>query len=376
MSANNSGADRLRQKGDASVTELSERKKKILKTIIDDYISTAMPVGSKTIAQHMGMSISSATVRNEMNELETMGYLDQPHTSAGRIPSDKAFRMYVDSLMEMSQLTSPEMDFACDYYDERMVQTETVLKAAASAISEATDYVSVVMVPRLSSVTIRHLQLVPITPSTALAVLVTDAGVIRDTPVSFNTEVTPQQLEDVSKSLNGIFSGRRITPEDLDIHSEIMQELRGQREIFSQVTDIIRDHLLTGDSSVEVGGAARLLSHPEYNDVGKAREMLQLLDSGEIGRAIEQSDGVELKVTIGSENRSEHLKDCSVVTASYKIGGRAAGTIGVIGPVRMKYDKVIKVLSYMKASLSEVLSSSGKLLDQNGKENNDEQEQK
>ena len=211
MSANNSGADRLRQKGDASVTELSERKKKILKTIIDDYISTAMPVGSKTIAQHMGMSISSATVRNEMNELETMGYLDQPHTSAGRIPSDKAFRMYVDSLMEMSQLTSPEMDFACDYYDERMVQTETVLKAAASAISEATDYVSVVMVPRLSSVTIRHLQLVPITPSTALAVLVTDAGVIRDTPVSFNTEVTPQQLEDVSKSLNGIFSGRRIT---------------------------------------------------------------------------------------------------------------------------------------------------------------------
>lgn len=359
-----------------SVTELSERKKKILKTIIDDYISTAMPVGSKTIAQHMGMSISSATVRNEMNELETMGYLDQPHTSAGRIPSDKAFRMYVDSLMEMSQLTSPEMDFACDYYDERMVQTETVLKAAASAISEATDYVSVVMVPRLSSVTIRHLQLVPITPSTALAVLVTDAGVIRDTPVSFNTEVTPQQLEDVSKSLNGIFSGRRITPEDLDIHSEIMQELRGQREIFSQVTDIIRDHLLAGDSSVEVGGAARLLSHPEYNDVGKAREMLQLLDSGEIGRAIEQSDGVELKVTIGSENRSEHLKDCSVVTASYKIGGRAAGTIGVIGPVRMKYDKVIKVLSYMKASLSEVLSSSGKLLDQNGKENNDEQEQK
>ena len=234
--------------------ELSERKKKILKTIIDDYISTAMPVGSKTIAEHMGMSISSATVRNEMNELESMGYLDQPHTSAGRIPSDKAFRMYVDSLLEMTQLTAPEISFASDYYDERMVQTEAVLKAAASAISEATDYVSVVMAPRLSSVTIRRLQLVPISDNSALAVLVTDAGVIRDTPIAFNTSVTPEQLEDVSKALNNIFAGRRLTSEDLNIHSEIMQELQGQREVFSQVTDILRSHLLTSGTAFTVGG--------------------------------------------------------------------------------------------------------------------------
>ena len=349
--------------------ELSERKKKILKTIIDDYISTAMPVGSKTIAEHMGMSISSATVRNEMNELESMGYLDQPHTSAGRIPSDKAFRMYVDSLLEMTQLTAPEISFASDYYDERMVQTEAVLKAAASAISEATDYVSVVMAPRLSSVTIRHLQLVPISDNSALAVLVTDAGVIRDTPIAFNTAVTPEQLEDVSKALNNIFAGRRLTSEDLNIHSEIMQELQGQREVFSQVTDILRSHLLTADTAFTVGGTAKLLSHPEYSDVERARDMLQLLDSGsEIGSVLKESDGVEMKVSIGSG-----LKDCAVVTASYKIGDRNAGTIGVIGPVRMQYDKVIKVLSYMKQSLSEVLGSSGKLIEEGSKEKENEE---
>ena len=289
--------------------ELSERKKKILKTIIDDYISTAMPVGSKTIAEHMGMSISSATVRNEMNELESMGYLDQPHTSAGRIPSDKAFRMYVDSLLEMTQLTAPEISFASDYYDERMVQTEAVLKAAASAISEATDYVSVVMAPRLSSVTIRHLQLVPISDNSALAVLVTDAGVIRDTPIAFNTAVTPEQLEDVSKALNNIFAGRRLTSEDLNIHSEIMQELKGQREVFSQVTDILRSHLLTSDTAFTVGGTAKLLSHPEYSDVERARDMLQLLDSGsEIGSVLKESDGVEMKVSIGSETAAAVLR--------------------------------------------------------------------
>ena len=357
--------------------ELSERKKKILKTIIDDYISTAMPVGSKTIAEHMGMSVSSATIRNEMNELESMGYLDQPHTSAGRIPSDKAFRMYVDSLMEMAQLTPPEMNFACDYYDERMVQTESVLRAAASAISEATDYVSVVMAPRMSTVTVRHIQLVPITDTSALVVLVTDAGIIRDTPVSFNASITPDQLDDVSKNLNKIFAGRVISADDLDIHREIMQELQGQREIFTQVTEILRDHLLTSDGTVTVGGAARLLNHPEYSDVAKARDMLQLLDSdGQINTVLDSPDGMEFKITIGSENRSEQLKDCSVVTATYKVGDRSEGTIGVIGPVRMKYDKVIQVLSYMKNSLSEVLGSSGKLLEDNSKEKNHDQEGK
>jgi len=355
--------------------ELSERKKKILKTIIDDYISTAMPVGSKTIAEHMGMSISSATIRNEMNELESMGYLDQPHTSAGRIPSDKAFRMYVDSLMEMAQLTPPEMNFACDYYDERMVQTESVLRAAASAISEATDYVSVVMAPRLNRVTVRHIQLVPITSTSALVVLVTDVGIVRDTPVSFNNPITADQLDDVSKNLNKIFAGRVLSADDLDIHREIMQELQGQREIFTQVTEILRDHLLSADSSFTVGGTARLLNHPEYDDVDKARSMLSLLDSNrQISSVINSDDGMEFKITIGSENQNEQFKDCSVVTATYKVGDRSEGTIGVIGPVRMKYDKVIQVLSYMKDSLAEVLGSSGKRIDNNVKENDHEQE--
>ena len=189
-----------------------------------------------------------------------------------------------------------------------------------------------------------------------------------------DVKMTPEQLEDVSKALNNIFAGRRLTSEDLNIHSEIMQELKGQREVFSQVTDILRSHLLTSDTAFTVGGTAKLLSHPEYSDVERARDMLQLLDSGsEIGSVLKESDGVEMKVSIGSENRSSRLKDCAVVTASYKIGDRNAGTIGVIGPVRMQYDKVIKVLSYMKQSLSEVLGSSGKLIEEGSKEKENEE---
>lgn len=349
--------------------ELSERKKKILKTVIDDYISTAMPVGSKTIAEHLGMSISSATIRNEMNELESMGYLDQPHTSAGRIPSDKAFRMYVDSLLEMSALSVPEMDFACDYYDKQMIQTEAVLHAAANAISDATNYVSVVMAPRMNTVTIRHIQLVPLSDTAALVLLVTSGGIIRDTAINFGNAVSAQQLDDVSKTLNTIFAGRSITPDDMSIHEEIMNEMQGQRELFTQVTDILRDYLLEQGGNVTVGGVARLLNHPEYNDVSKAKNMLQLLDSKEeMNHIIGDSADVEFKVTIGSENESQQLKDCSVVTATYKVGDKNTGTIGVIGPVRMQYDKVIKVLNYMKYSLSEALSSPGIAIEDKSKE--------
>lgn len=178
--------------------ELNERKQKILRTIIDDYISSAMPVGSKTIAEQLGMRISSATIRNEMSELEELGYLEQPHTSAGRIPSDKAYRMYVDQLLEIASLSAEDAEFIKGYYDERMHETQGILEGAAKAISNATDYVSLIMPPQLKSVAIKHIQLVPVSERAALAVVVTDAGIIKDTPVILESNVTPAQLEDAS----------------------------------------------------------------------------------------------------------------------------------------------------------------------------------
>lgn len=337
--------------------ELNERKRKILRTIIDDYISSAMPVGSKTIAEQLGMRISSATIRNEMSELEELGYLEQPHTSAGRIPSDKAYRMYVDQLLEIASLSAEDAEFIKGYYDERMHETQGILEGAAKAISNATDYVSLIMPPQLKSVAIKHIQLVPVSERAALAVVVTDAGIIKDTPVILESNVTPAQLEDASHLLNKIFAGRQIS-EGMRIN-DIYNEIQGQREIFTQITDFLTSRLNPGHREILIGGAAKLLAHPEYaTDLDAARNMLQLLDSKEQLRDIllEQPD-MEIRVRIGAENHNANMHDCSVVTATYRLGGRVMGRLGVIGPVRMNYGRVLQVMKYMSASLSEVLSS-------------------
>lgn len=339
--------------------ELNERKRKILRTIIDDYISSAMPVGSKTIAEQLGMRISSATIRNEMSELEELGYLEQPHTSAGRIPSDKAYRMYVDQLLEIASLSAEDAEFIKGYYDERMHETQGILEGAAKAISNATDYVSLIMPPQLKSVAIKHIQLVPVSERAALAVVVTDAGIIKDTPVILESNATPAQLEDASHLLNKIFAGRQISEGNVLRINDIYNEIQGQREIFTQITDFLTSRLNPGHREILIGGAAKLLAHPEYaTDLDAARNMLQLLDSKEQLKDIllEQPD-MEIRVRIGAENHNANMHDCSVVTATYRLGGRVMGRLGVIGPVRMNYGRVLQVIKYMSASLSEVLSS-------------------
>lgn len=338
--------------------ELNERKRRILRTIIDDYISSAMPVGSKTIAEQLGMRLSSATIRNEMSELEELGYLEQPHTSAGRIPSDKAYRIYVDQLMEIASLSAEDAEYIKGYYDERMHETQGILEGAAKAISNATDYVSLIMPPQLKSVAIKHIQLVPVSDRAALAVVVTDAGIIKDTPLILETAVTASQLEDASHLLNKIFAGKRISEGEAGV-SDIYTEIQGQREIFTQITDFLTSRFNSGYREILIGGAAKLLAHPEYaTDLGAARNMLQLLDSKEQLRDIllEQPD-MEIRVRIGTENQNAQIKDCSVVTATYRMGGRVMGRLGVIGPVRMNYGRVLQVMKYMSASLSEVLSA-------------------
>ena len=339
--------------------ELNERKRKILRTIIDDYISSAMPVSSKTIAEQLGMRISSATIRNEMSELEELGYLEQPHTSAGRIPSDKAYRMYVDQLLEIASLSAEDAEFIKGYYDERMHETQGILEGAAKAISNATDYVSLIMPPQLKSVAIKHIQLVPVSERAALAVVVTDAGIIKDTPVILESNVTPAQLEDASHLLNKIFAGRQISEGNVLRINDIYNEIQGQREIFTQITDFLTSRLNPGHREILIGGAAKLLAHPEYaTDLDATRNMLQLLDSKEQLKDIllEQPD-MEIRVRIGAENHNANMHDCSVVTATYRLGGRVMGRLGVIGPVRMNYGRVLQVMKYMSASLSEVLSS-------------------
>lgn len=343
--------------------EISERKRKILCAIIDDYISTAVPVGSRAIAERFGMKISSATIRSEMNELETMGYLSQIHTSSGRIPSERAYRMYVDSLMKMAVLSKTEIDYICRYFDRRLNETETVLKMAAKAISEMTDYVSLVTAPQVKTIYIKHIQLIPISSRSALAVIITKQGIIKDMPITLDAPMTADQLHDISKVLNRIYSGRTLTERDLDANLQIAEEVAGQRLLFGQLISALKEHMVRGEDNVITVGGPKLLNHPEYNDVNKARTVLEFLESKEaISQLIDSGMNLELNIRIGNENEIREISDCSVITATYHIDDEVIGTIGVIGPVRMQYGKVLSVLDYMRKSLPKALTSANPAL--------------
>lgn len=337
--------------------EFNERKLKILRTIIEDYISTAMPVGSRTIARHFGMQLSSATIRNEMSDLEEMGYLEQPHASAGRIPSDKAYRFYVDNLMNMTMLSPEEISYIRSYYHERMGETEKVLSAAAKVISELTNYVSVVMSPKLCDVKVNCIQLVPINDRTALVVLVTDSGIIKDTPIQLPNVMTQDQLYDISKLMNKMFAGRRVDELNLCAQAQINGEMREQVELFHLVTNLIESQVANDQDDFLIGGASNFLSYHGATDIDQARGFLQMLEAKDVlSELFQGGTDMEIRVKIGSESGIGKLHDYSVVTATYTLGGKTVGKIGVIGPTRMKYSKVISVLDYMGKSLSEILS--------------------
>lgn len=332
--------------------ELSGRQKEILQTIIEDYISNAMPVGSRTISKNI--ALSSATIRNEMSDLEDLGYLEQPHTSAGRIPSDKAYRFYVDNMMKLSKLSLPEIKYIKSYYDKRITETGEVLADAARVISQLTNYVSIVMPPKTENVKVSSIQLMPVNSSVAMVVLLTDSGSIQNTPISLPRPMTAQELETMTHVLNKLFVGKNIN----DIHPgaeySVENEIADQKQIFDTICTVLEQRLHNKNEKLMIDGASNIFSHQEFSDVGKAKEILQLLEENQrIGKIVAQDDDNEVHVHIGTETG---IDDVSIVTATYSAGGKNLGKIGVIGPTRMQYDKVLSVLEQMGKTLSKIFS--------------------
>ena len=338
--------------------DLSKRQKQILQAIIEDYISSAMPVGSRTISK--SFALSSATIRNEMSDLEDLGYLEQPHTSAGRIPSEKAYRFYVDNLMKLSTLTAPELNYIRSYYDKRICQTGEVLSDAARVISDLTEYVSVVTPPKVSSVLVTSIQLMPINPSTAMVVLVTDTGMMQSTPIVLPRNVSPDELESMSRLLNKMFAGRSVTEIHPQAQYAVESEIADQKQIFDTICSVLASRLENQKDKVLIQGASKMLAHQEFTDVNKARNFLQLLEENSRISEIVSSESEEISVRIGQETG---LGDVSIVTATYSAGGKDLGKIGVIGPTRMQYDKVLSVLDQVGKTLSEIFTENVKTED-------------
>ena len=336
---------------------MDERKFLILQAIIDDYITTAVPVGSRTISRKSGVGYSPATIRNEMSDLEELGYLDQPHTSAGRVPSYKAYRLYVDQLINVAKLPAEERERMNTYLSNRTDQVETLIRRAAAVISDATRYTSVIVSPQLRPLRIRNLQMVPVSDTLALLVIVTNAGIVKDTVIRVPDGISPDVLYELSRMLTEQLADKPIEAVR-QLFAELIKDMGEHRRLLAEAMQVIEDKMSRTDySDVIIGGGANMLSYPEYQDVGKAQNFLSVLESREkLKQALATGNGMEVTIKIGPENDVPELSDCSILTATYQAGGQSKGTLGIIGPTRMNYSRAISVLRYMGMALSELLS--------------------
>lgn len=336
---------------------LDERKFLILQAIIDDYITTAMPVGSRTISRKAGVGFSPATIRNEMSDLEELGYLDQPHTSAGRVPSDKAYRLYVDHLMKAGKLTADERERIHDDMQSKGAQVDAVIRSAATVLADATQYTSVIVAPNLGTLRIRHIQLVPVSEETALMILVTNLGIVKDAVIRVPGGLSADDLYSISRMLTERLANKPL--EDVRAaFAELLSEAQDNRRLMVEALRVIGRKIEAEDATdVVVGGSSKLLNYPEYADVEKARNFLAVLESKDKLRSlIGRGEGMEVTIHIGAENGPE-MSDCSVVTARYRVGDQASGALGIIGPTRMNYNRVIPVLEFMSRAMSELLTN-------------------
>lgn len=340
--------------------DLTERKKRILRVVIENYIQTAEPVGSKTIAESSGMDISSATIRNEMADLETLGYLEQPHTSAGRVPSPKGYRIYVNELMDEYRLSVQETQRINRALHLKMAELDRIIDQAGRIVSQLTQYPAFALSSGMDRVTIRRFDLLMVERSAFIIVVMTDTNTVRNRLVRLPTDLSEPQLQLLNTLLNTTFTGltlEEITPELMRVAQHAAGESYGLISLVVSFAIEVLEEL--EHRRVHMSGLAHLLEHPEYRSLEKAQSLISYLsEDGDPARfPMPQED--PMSILIGPENIADALKDTSVVVASYDIGGGMRGVIGVVGPTRMDYAKITARLSYLANGLSRLFGQGG-----------------
>ena len=327
--------------------ELQERKMKILQAIIRNYLETGEPVGSRTISKYTDLNLSSATIRNEMSDLEEMGYIVQPHTSAGRIPSDKGYRLYVDTMME-------EKDRELEELKEMMLQREDkmdhLLKQVAKLLAINTNYATMISAPTIHTNKIKFIQLSKVDVNQLLAVVVVEGNVIKNNIIQLSEALDDETLLKLNILLNTHLNGLALEEINLGMITLLKQQAGAHSSIIADVIDAIAASIKAEeDLEIYTSGANNIFKYPELADQQKASEIINTFEEKQMltelvqdSLADENSTGIQ--VYIGNETPIQAMKDCSVVTATYELGEGMRGTIGIIGPKRMDYDKVVGTL--------------------------------
>ncbi len=341
---------------EGQIVELSERRKRILRTVVESYIATAEPIGSKAIAEQAGLTCSSATIRNELAALEKLGLLEQPHTSSGRIPTASGYRFYVNELMEQHKLSMQETQTINSQLHLKMQELDRVIDQAGRMVSQLTNYPAFAMTDRREKATITRFDLLMVDQNSFIIVVMTNLNVVKNKLVKLPVDVNEPQLQLLNTLLNTSFVGKtaeELNPELMRMAEKAAGSAYGLISlVVSFAMEVLED---AGRSSVHTAGANRILEHSEYQDVDKAHELLSYLDhDAELAQLPGAMGDSDTKILIGPENVSDALKDTSVVMASYDIGEGMRGVIGVVGPTRMDYAKVTARLNYFAESLSKM----------------------
>ncbi len=339
---------------------MEERKKKILRAIVDEYIETAEPVSSNTIVQKYEPNISSATVRNDMAELEKIGYIEKTHTSSGRVPSAKGYRLYVDELLKYDDISLEEIKYIGEKLETKVNQLEELTKITTSTISEITHYTTVSVGPESSKQNIEEIKFVMLGSRMLMAIIVTELGLIKETIIKFDEDITQEQVDTLTHLFNNKLKGKPIEMIDKPLEEYIFNELHYSINIIKTIIEEIRK-MIKKDERIYLEGRNKNFDLPEFKSLDTARNFVNVLDENDTMLDILKS-GVadDIQIYIGDENKSEELKDFSIITFKHSVGNKDMGTIGIIGPKRMNYSKVISVMKYINKILNDNDDTNGK----------------
>ena len=343
------------------MTELDESKTKILNAIIRTYLQTGEPVGSRTISKYSDLSLSSATIRNEMSDLEELGYIVQPHTSAGRVPSDKGYRFYVDNLMLEKEREVTEMKA---FVIERTEKMEQVLKQVAKMLAANTNYATMISAPQVHSGKVKFIQLSAVDETQVLAVIVLDNNIVKNRMIQIDELLDNEAMLKLNILLNSSLNGLMLEQINLATISRLKEQAGIHSHIVNDILDAVAE-AIREDEELEVytSGATNIFKYPELSDSQKASELISAFEEKQelkdfLAETMSGEENTGIQIYIGNESPIQKMRDCSVVTATYELGEGIQGTIGIVGPKRMDYENVVDNLKTLKVQLDEMFKKS------------------
>lgn len=332
---------------------LDDRKKRILQSIIEEYIGTAEPVSSASIMNNYGINYSSATIRNEMSNLEQIGFLEKPHTSAGRIPSASGYRFYVNELLKNDNLSFDEIKYIQEKLQTNVNEIEELTKITTHTLSEITHYTSIAIGPKTETHTIVDIKFVLLGTRVLMAVILTDTGMIKESIIKFESDITQLQVENLNYIFNSKLRGKSLGQIDLPMEEFIASEVKYELQIIKPIIQEM-NKVINNSVDVYLEGKDKVFDFPEFNDLNTAKDLLKILDTKEfISNILANANSQYINVYIGNENEYDELKNLSIITFKNSFEDKDLGTIGIIGPTRMDYSKVISTMKYIKQLLNE-----------------------